>query len=66
MSYQKFAFAISTISVADPGSGLRCLFDPRIRAPGWVKNQDPDPGMNNPDHISETLGNNFLGLKNLK
>ncbi len=23
--------------------------------PGWVKNQDPDPGMNNPDHISESL-----------
>ncbi len=28
-----------------------------VRDPGWVKNQDPDPGsgfwMNNPDHISE-------------
>jgi hypothetical protein len=27
--------------------------------PGWVKNQGPDPGsrsgMNNPDHISESL-----------
>jgi hypothetical protein len=27
--------------------------------PGWVKNQDPDPGsgswMNNPDHISQSL-----------
>jgi hypothetical protein len=20
-----------------------CLFDPWIRAPGWIKNQDPDP-----------------------
>jgi hypothetical protein len=27
---------------------LRCLFDPWIRDPGWVKNQDPD-------HISESL-----------
>ncbi len=24
--------------------GIRCLFDPWIRDPGWVKNQDPDPG----------------------
>jgi hypothetical protein len=32
-------------SVADPypGSGIRCLLDPWIREPGWVKNQDPDP-----------------------
>jgi hypothetical protein len=35
------------------GSGIRCLFDPWIRDPGWVESQDPDPGsgMNNPDHI---------------
>ncbi len=26
------------------GSGIRCLFDPWIRDPGWVKNQDSDPG----------------------
>jgi hypothetical protein len=26
------------------GSGIWCLFDPWIRNPGWVKNQDPDPG----------------------
>ncbi len=26
------------------GSGIRCLFDPWIRDPGWVRNQDPDPG----------------------
>jgi hypothetical protein len=33
----------------------RCLFDPWVRDPGWVKSQDPDgsgSGMNNPDHIS--------------
>jgi hypothetical protein len=22
---------------------IRCLFDPLIRDPGWVKSQDPDP-----------------------
>ena len=32
---------------------IRCLFDPWIRDPGWVKN--PDPGMNNPDHIFESV-----------
>jgi hypothetical protein len=36
--------------------------------PGWVKNQDPDPGsvMNIPDHISESLKTIFGGLKILK
>ncbi len=34
------------------GSGIRCSFWPRD--PGRVKNQDPDPGMNIPDPISET------------
>ncbi len=54
-------------SVADPqpGFGIRCLFDPWIRDPRWVKNQDPDPrpgsGMNNPDHVSESLETKFLG-----
>jgi hypothetical protein len=47
------------ISVAnlDRGSGIRCLYDPWIRDTGWVKYQDPDPGsgMNNPDHMSESL-----------
>ncbi len=32
------------------GSGIRCIFDPWIRDPGWVKNQD-----NISDHISESL-----------
>jgi hypothetical protein len=26
------------------GSGIRCLFSPWFRDPGWVKNLDPDPG----------------------
>ncbi len=47
--------SIDTSSGADqdPGSGIRCLFDPWIRDPGWVESQHPDPGsgMNNPDHI---------------
>ncbi len=45
------------------GSRIRCLFDHCIRALGWLKNQDPDPGygMKNPDHISESLKNKFLG-----
>jgi hypothetical protein len=40
------AAGIRDISVADPdpGSGIRCLFDPCIRDLGWVKKQDPDPG----------------------
>jgi hypothetical protein len=44
------------------GSGIRCLCDPWIRDPGWVKSQDPDPrsGMNNPDNFLE-LRNHFLG-----
>jgi hypothetical protein len=43
------------------------FFDLWIRDPGWVKYQDPGSGseMNNPDHISEELRNNFLGLKYL-
>jgi hypothetical protein len=54
-------------SVADPDSksGIRCLFDPRIRDPGWVKRQDPGSGINNPDHISLSLETIFL-LKTLK
>jgi hypothetical protein len=58
---------IPMASVADPGSGIRCLFDPWIRDPGWVKNQNPDPGsgLNIPDHISESLETNFW-VKKLK
>jgi hypothetical protein len=37
------------------GSGSRCLFDPWIRDPGWVKKSGSESGMNNPDHISESL-----------
>jgi hypothetical protein len=44
--------ALLRIRIGDPGSGIRCLFDPWIRDPGWVKSKDSDPGsgMTNPDH----------------
>jgi hypothetical protein len=40
---------------------IRGLFDPWIRDPGWVKYQDPGygSGMNNKDHISESLETMF-------
>jgi hypothetical protein len=54
-------------SLADPGSGIWCFFDPWIRYPGRVKNQDPESGMNILDHISETLETSlFLGENKLK
>jgi hypothetical protein len=44
-----------SISVADPdpGSGIRCLFNPLDPGSGMGRSQHPDPGsgMNNPDHI---------------
>jgi hypothetical protein len=47
--------AVRVNSVADPGSGIGCFFDPWIRDPGWekvsIRIQDPGSGMNNPDHI---------------
>ncbi len=36
--------SIKYLTVLRSGPGIRCLFDPWIREPGWVKNQDPDPG----------------------
>jgi hypothetical protein len=39
------------------GSGIRCLFDPWIWDPGWVKSQDPDPGSRIRD---EQPGSYFL------
>jgi hypothetical protein len=48
---------ISTFSlgVADPGSGIRCFFDP------WIR--DPDPGSRSGMMIRE-LKNSFEGKKN--
>ncbi len=47
-----------TTQCSGSGSGIRCLFDPWIRDPRWVKNQNPESGsrsrINIPDHISES------------
>jgi hypothetical protein len=45
----------------NPGSGIRCLFDPWIRDPGWVKIRSRIR-MSIPDHISESLETFFWGL----
>jgi hypothetical protein len=53
--YLIFFSAVIFFSVADPGSGIGCFFDPWIRDPGWekvsIRIRDPGSGMNNPDHI---------------
>ncbi len=48
-------------SVADPGSGIGCLFDPCIRDPGWekVSIRIRDPGWTTRIIFLE-LGNHFL------
>ncbi len=51
---------LPTIQCCGSGSVIRCLFDSWIRAPGWVKSQDPDPG-----YISESLETIFFRLKYL-
>jgi hypothetical protein len=43
------------------GSGIRYLFDLWIRDPGWLKISGSGSGMNNPDHIFESLEPIFLG-----
>jgi hypothetical protein len=51
---KEFLHDLCIFQCCGSGSGIRYIFDPWIRDPGWVKSQDPDPGsgMNNPDHIS--------------
>jgi hypothetical protein len=50
-SDQSSAAALLLISVADPGSGTRCLFDPwtRIRDPEYVFFRIPDLRSRIPD-----------------
>jgi hypothetical protein len=36
--------AVLRIQIQDPGSGAFLTPESEIRDPGWVKNQDPDPG----------------------
>jgi hypothetical protein len=53
-----------SISVEDPDPGSGTFLTPRswILDPGWVKNQDPGSGMNNPvNTISESLETIFWG-----
>jgi hypothetical protein len=56
-----------TVSVADPDPGSGSFLTPRsgIEGPGWVKNQDPDPGSwildEHPGTYFRELRNNFLG-----
>jgi hypothetical protein len=61
--YSGIDFILNFFSAADLGSGIRYLFDLRIRDPRWVKKSKSGSGMNIPDHISESSGKNFSGLK---
>jgi hypothetical protein len=45
------------------GYGIRCLFDPWIRNPGWVKSQDPGP--DNPKSYFLELRNHVFGLNKM-
>jgi hypothetical protein len=48
-------------SVADPDPESGAFLTPRsgMRGPGWVKQSGSGSGMNNPDHISESLATIF-------
>jgi hypothetical protein len=48
------------------GSRIRCLLDPWIRDSGPGMGKKSGSGINNPDHISASLKNIFLGVKILK
>ncbi len=60
-----FTISQSNIQCCGSGSGIRCLFGPWILDPksGMGKKSGYGSGirirMNNPDHISESLKNNF-------
>ncbi len=45
MRIKEFKY-INSVADPDPGSGIRCLFDPLIRDPG---SRIPDPGSRIPD-----------------
>jgi hypothetical protein len=59
----------SSVANPDPGSGIQCFFDLRIRDPfqGSRMEKNPDPGswINIPNHISESF-ETILGKKILK
>ncbi len=62
--------SVTLVSVADPDPGSGAFLTPGsgIRDPGWVESQHPDPGsgMNNPDHIFQSLETIFLFFLGLK
>ncbi len=59
----------TSVADPDPGSGIRCLFDPWIRDPGRVESKNPDPESGIRDEQPGTyfleLRNHFFGLKYL-
>jgi hypothetical protein len=52
----KISRKVSSVADPDPGSGA--FLDSGF---GMGRKSGSGLGMNNPDHISEGLGNNFLG-----
>ncbi len=44
LTAQPVSVQVPFLQCCGSGSGIRCIFDPGIRNPGWVKNLDPDPG----------------------
>ncbi len=70
-SRNRFTASSTLSSVADPDPGSDAFVTPGfgIRCPGWVKKPDPDPrfgsGMNNPDHISESVETIFYKILKL-
>jgi hypothetical protein len=46
---------MSKTQCCGPGSGIRCLFDPWPPGSRMGKKSGSGPGINNPDHISESL-----------
>ncbi len=53
-------------SVTDPDPGSDAFLTPGSGKLGWVKNSGSGSGMNNLNHIFESLETNCLGLKYFK
>jgi hypothetical protein len=66
---QKYVEEMFSKQCCGSGSRIRDLLDPWIQDPGWVKNQDPEPGsgsgMHIQDHISKSI-ETILWVKNTK
>ncbi len=57
----------TSVAVPGPGSGIRCLFEPWIQDPGWVKKSRSRYGIRDelPGSYFRDLKKQFLGLKYL-